>query len=43
LRWPPPFIFLHGEFDIGVLVVYGTAVLVSLAHRSGGVPEVARD
>jgi hypothetical protein len=33
----------HGEYDIGALVVYATAVLVSLAYRSGGLPEVTGD
>jgi Na+-driven multidrug efflux pump len=34
---------LHGQFDIGVLVVYATAVLVSMAYGRGGVPEAAHD
>ncbi len=34
---------LHGEFDIGALVVYAMAVLVSMAHRSNGLTEVAGD
>jgi uncharacterized membrane protein YphA (DoxX/SURF4 family) len=34
---------LHGEFDIGVLLVYAMAVLVSMAYRSGGKSEIAHD
>jgi DoxX-like family len=34
---------LHGEFDIGVLVVYSMAVLVSLTHRGAASSEFAHD
>ena len=34
---------LHGEFDIGVLVVYAMAVLVSMAYRSGAKLETGHD
>jgi DoxX-like family len=34
---------LHGEFDIGVLLVYAMAVLVSMAYRSGAKSETAHD
>jgi hypothetical protein len=34
---------LHGEFDVGVLLVYGMAVLVSMAYRSGEESEAAHD
>lgn len=34
---------LHSEFDIGVLLVYGMAVLVSMAYRSGPRSESAHD
>jgi hypothetical protein len=34
---------LHGEFDVGVLVVYSMAVLVSLAHRGPANSELAHD
>jgi len=34
---------LHGEFAIGALVVYGLAVLVSMAHRAAPEPEGAHD
>ena len=34
---------LHGEFDIGVLLVYATAVLVSMAYRSDEKLEAAHD
>jgi hypothetical protein len=34
---------LHGEFDIGVLLVYAMAVLVSMAYRRGGELEAAHD
>jgi uncharacterized membrane protein YphA (DoxX/SURF4 family) len=34
---------LHSEFDIGVLLVYGMAVLVILTHRGGTSSEVAHD
>jgi hypothetical protein len=34
---------LHGEYDIGVLVVYAMAVLASLAYRDGANSEVAHD
>jgi len=33
---------LHGEFDIGVLLVYAMAVLVSMAYRTGKL-EAAHD
>jgi hypothetical protein len=28
--------FLHGQFDVGGLVVYGMAVIVCMAHRDSG-------
>ena len=34
---------LHGEFDIGALLVYAMAVLVSMAYGSGGKSETAHD
>jgi DoxX-like family len=34
---------LHGEFDIGVLLVYAMAVLVSMAYRSSEGSETAHD
>jgi len=34
---------LHGQYDIGVLVIYATAVLATLAHRTGAMLEVAHD
>src|SRR5579859_5251579 len=34
---------LHGQYDIGVLVVYATAVLATMAHGTGAVPEVPSD
>jgi hypothetical protein len=34
---------LHGEFDIGVLLVYAMAVLVSMAYRSGEKLEATHD
>lgn len=34
---------LHGQFDIGVLVVYATAVLVSLAYRNDDARENAHE
>jgi hypothetical protein len=34
---------LHGEFEVGGLVVYATAVLVSIAHREPRVPEVVHE
>lgn len=34
---------LHGEFDIGVLVVYAMAVLVSMAYRSDTKLETGHD
>lgn len=34
---------LHGEFDISVLLVYGMAVLTSMAYRSGAKSETAYD
>ena len=34
---------LHGESDIGVLLVYAMAVLVSMAYRTGGKLEAAHD
>jgi DoxX-like family len=34
---------LHGEFDIGVLLVYAMAVLVSMAYRGGARSEIAHD
>jgi uncharacterized membrane protein YphA (DoxX/SURF4 family) len=34
---------LHGEYDIGVLLVYSMAVLASLTHRGGTRSEVAHD
>jgi hypothetical protein len=34
---------LHGEFDIGVLLVYGMAVLVSMAYRTDTKSEVSHD
>jgi hypothetical protein len=34
---------LHGEFDIGVLLVYAMAVLVTMAYRTGGKLEAAHD
>lgn len=30
---------LHGEFDIGALVVYAAAVLVSLSYRNGALQQ----
>jgi Ca2+/Na+ antiporter len=34
---------LRGEFDIGVLLVYAMAVLLSMAYRSGAEKEIAHD
>jgi hypothetical protein len=34
---------LHGQLDVGFLVVYGAAVLVCLAHREGQTGEAAHD
>ena len=34
---------LHGEFDVGVLLVYAMAVLVSMAYRSREESEAAHD
>jgi hypothetical protein len=34
---------LHGEFDVGVLLVYAMAVLVSMAYRNNGKLEAAHD
>lgn len=34
---------LHGEFDIGVLLVYAMAVLVTMVYRSGAESETAHD
>jgi hypothetical protein len=34
---------LHGEYDIGVLLVYSMAVLASLPYRGGTRSEVAHD
>jgi DoxX-like family len=34
---------LHGEFDIGVLLVCAVAVLVSMAHQRPANPELAHD
>jgi hypothetical protein len=34
---------LHGQYDVGVLVVYCMAVLVSLAHRRDTAGDVAHD
>jgi hypothetical protein len=34
---------LHGEFDIGVLLVYAMAVLVSMAYRSSPESETTYD
>jgi hypothetical protein len=34
---------LHGEFDIGVLLVYAMAVLVTMAYPTGGKLEAAHD
>jgi hypothetical protein len=34
---------LHGEFDIGVLLVYAMAVLVTIVYRSGAESETAHD
>ena len=28
--------FLHGEFEVGSLIVYGMAVIVCMAHRNQG-------
>jgi hypothetical protein len=34
---------LHGQYDIGALVVYGMAVLVAMANRDAGTQEAAHD
>ena len=34
---------LHSEFDVGVLLVYAMAVLVSMAYRSGEESEATHD
>jgi hypothetical protein len=34
---------LHGQFDIGALLVYAAAVLVSLTDRQTSLPEIASD
>jgi hypothetical protein len=34
---------LHGQYDIGALLVYAMAVLVVIADRSSALPEVAGD
>ena len=34
---------LHGQYDIGALLVYAMAVLVVMAYRSSARPEVAGD
>ena len=34
---------LHGEFDVGVLVVYSMAVLVGVTHRGAASSELAHD
>jgi len=34
---------LHGEFDVGLLLVYAMAVLVSMAYRNGAKSETAHD
>ena len=34
---------LHGEFDVGGLLVYGMGVIVIQAHRPGGGGEVTHD
>jgi hypothetical protein len=35
--------FLHGEFDVGSLIVYGMAVVVCMAHRNKEAVEVSHD
>ena len=35
--------FLHGQFDVGGLVVYGMAVIVCLTHRKNGALEARHD
>jgi uncharacterized membrane protein YphA (DoxX/SURF4 family) len=35
--------FLHGQYDVGALLIYGMAVFVSMANHDGGKPEAARD
>jgi hypothetical protein len=32
---------LHGEFEVGALIVYGMAVLVCMTYRSNGTAEIA--
>jgi hypothetical protein len=34
---------LHGQYDIGALLVYGMAVLASMANHDAEMPEVAHD
>jgi hypothetical protein len=34
---------LHGEFDIGVLLIYAMAVWVSMAYRGSAESETAHD
>lgn len=34
---------LHGEFEIGALIVYGVAVVATMAYRYPANPEVAHD
>ena len=34
---------LHGQYDVGALLVYVAAVCASMANRSSGMPEEAHD
>jgi hypothetical protein len=34
---------VHGQYDIGVLFVYGTAVWASMTNRDTGLPEAVHD
>ena len=34
---------LHGQYNVGALLVYGAAVLASTADREAGTPEVTHD
>jgi hypothetical protein len=35
--------FLHGEFDVGSLIVYGMAIIVCMTHRNKEAVEVSHD
>jgi len=34
---------LHGQYDVGALLVYVAAVWASIANRDSGMPEEAHD